>query len=595
MRRISSDAQPRFLANLIKLGLVIGAGGALFFGGLTVRSDDASANQKRTRAHKVESVVKRRKRPLVVVVALAKQRVSVFDGDQLVRSAPISSGAKGRRTPKGIFTIIQKRRTHFSNLYDSAPMPFMQRITWSGIALHEGRLPGYPASHGCIRLPGNFARGLFRMTSMGTRVIVVRDMLRPKLYAHPALFRPLPFDDRPVESVLGESVRKKAEATKLLRTAVVLQTSAELSKLTKSVNGGFAHKSLIDVLPANAAEATAQGSGLAKVAALHGAAKPRLTRAQLAVARKAKMTALKEAVALTRQELKAARAAIAEKRLALRAAGKTVAKAKRLAASLQRKAKKAKARAQRAARALIAFERRYRDKAFDPVADAGALAKAAAREDVLEAQYFSASEDAELAALDAQDMRRRLPEANELMQTARLELMQTRKDAKQKLSAYNAAKVELRKLVRAEKNRHKPISIFISRRTGKLYVRQGYRPIYETAVTITDPGLPVGTHVFTALQYNKDKSNLIWSVVTTRDVGRKHRKKSRKSRRGRQIETAVSYPRPRADSALDRIQVPVEARYEIAKLIKPGSSLIISDRRASPETGEYTDFIVSLN
>ena len=110
--------------------------------------------------------------PLTLVVSLNRQRVSVYDGTARIADAPVSSGRQGYPTPTGIFTVLQKNRIHYSNLYDAAPMPFMQRLTWSGVALHAGNLPGYPASHGCIRLPMKFAEKLFATTSMGSNVYV---------------------------------------------------------------------------------------------------------------------------------------------------------------------------------------------------------------------------------------------------------------------------------------------------------------------------------------------------------------------------------------------------------------------------------------
>ena len=109
---------------------------------------------------------------LVGIVSLTRQQIAIFDGTREVARAPISSGKQGHRTPRGVFSVIERRRFHMSNLYENAPMPFMQRLTWSGIALHEGKLPGFPASAGCIRLPGRFAQDLFRATRLGTRIVV---------------------------------------------------------------------------------------------------------------------------------------------------------------------------------------------------------------------------------------------------------------------------------------------------------------------------------------------------------------------------------------------------------------------------------------
>ena len=107
-----------------------------------------------------------------IVISLPLQRVYVFRGGRLIGISTTSTGRAGHETPTGSFNILQKRREHYSNLYDNAPMPFMQRLTWDGIALHAGDLPGRPASHGCIRLPTAFARHLFAVTELGGKVHV---------------------------------------------------------------------------------------------------------------------------------------------------------------------------------------------------------------------------------------------------------------------------------------------------------------------------------------------------------------------------------------------------------------------------------------
>ena len=119
--------------------------------------------------------------PLYLVISIERQMAHVYDGDRLVALASASTGMKGHRTPTGEFPILQKRQWHRSNIYSNAPMPFMQRLTWDGIALHAGINPGYPASHGCIRLPYAFARTLFGLTQVGTLVSVTTDRLSPAL------------------------------------------------------------------------------------------------------------------------------------------------------------------------------------------------------------------------------------------------------------------------------------------------------------------------------------------------------------------------------------------------------------------------------
>jgi hypothetical protein len=110
--------------------------------------------------------------PVVVLVSLPHQVVHVFRNGLAIAVSTCSSGARGHKTPTGVFTILQKRKKHYSSTYNNAPMPNMQRLTWQGIALHAGHLPGYPASHGCIRLPTRFSELLFTVTLHGTPVII---------------------------------------------------------------------------------------------------------------------------------------------------------------------------------------------------------------------------------------------------------------------------------------------------------------------------------------------------------------------------------------------------------------------------------------
>ncbi len=111
--------------------------------------------------------------PLVMIISLTDQTLSAYRNGIRIAYSSISTGVKGRSTPTGVFTILEKEVTHFSNKYHHAPMPYMQRLTWEGVALHGGDLPGYPASHGCIRLPREFAKRLYSVTTRGATVIVV--------------------------------------------------------------------------------------------------------------------------------------------------------------------------------------------------------------------------------------------------------------------------------------------------------------------------------------------------------------------------------------------------------------------------------------
>ena len=130
--------------------------------------------------------------PVLLSVSLNRQTIDVYRGTHLIASSKVSSGMPGHETKPGVFSILEKQRFHHSNIYSGAPMPWMQRLTRSGTALHAGAVPGYPASHGCIRLPFSFAPKLFQMTAVGGNVLVANDELAPKPIEHPNLFQPLP-------------------------------------------------------------------------------------------------------------------------------------------------------------------------------------------------------------------------------------------------------------------------------------------------------------------------------------------------------------------------------------------------------------------
>src|SRR5467141_4866960 len=179
---------------------------------LIAAGDHAGATDRRSE-RPVESIQSRTAGdPIMAIVSLHNQRITVYDANGWILRAPVSSGQKGRETPAGIFSVIQKEAEHYSNLYDDAYMPHMQRITWSGIALHGGPLPGYAASHGCIRLPYDFAARLFDLTRLGMRVIVAPTDVTPIEIAHPALFMPKPGTD-------GLAAARTAEAEDAARKA----------------------------------------------------------------------------------------------------------------------------------------------------------------------------------------------------------------------------------------------------------------------------------------------------------------------------------------------------------------------------------------
>jgi L,D-transpeptidase catalytic domain len=335
----------------------------------------------------VESVQSRNAgEPIMAVVSLRNQRITVYDANGWILRAPVSSGQKGRETPAGIFSVIQKEAEHYSNLYDDAYMPHMQRITWSGIALHGGPLPGHPASHGCIRMPYDFAERLFDATKLGMRVIIAPNNVAPVEIARPALF-------------------------------------------TQTSNNG-----------AVAATRAAEADEAARKA----------DQARLAA-----MTASREAARATTSV--------------------------RAVENLMLRGKAQLATAERAVTSSGSAEAKAQAE--------NAKANAAARADEIEAQLTAAKAELQ-PKLDAVTAAR---EAAVAAETA-------------KAVAAEAA----RKMARALE----PVSVFISRKTQRLYVRQAFQPILEAPVMIQDADRPIGTHVFTAMERSNGDGGMRWSVVS---------------------------------------------------------------------------------
>ena len=140
--------------------------------------------------------------PLVMVVSITEQRAYVYRNGILIGAATVSTGRPGHLTPTGVFTVLQKQKEHRSSLYDDAPMPYMERLTWGGVALHAGGLPGYPESHGCIHLPSEFAKRLFDIAPSGMTVVISTEASAPQRVAHPGYLAPVgSVGGRPIENI----------------------------------------------------------------------------------------------------------------------------------------------------------------------------------------------------------------------------------------------------------------------------------------------------------------------------------------------------------------------------------------------------------
>jgi len=436
--------------------------------------------------------------PLQIFVSIDKQRVALFANGERVAEGPVSTGIPGHPTPLGVFSIIQKNRHHRSNIYAGAPMPYMQRVTWSGIALHEGALPGRPASHGCIRLSNEFARKLWPTTRLGARVIIARGELAPTDFTHAKLFAPRP---KPA----GEPVVQLDRPIRLAQNESTTATDASPADA--------------EVTPAAAAERPAEAVKPAE--AVEGAGK--------LVAEDFADIAAKPAEAIQTAEP-------ADER-PVDATG-TVAAPQPAAAP--------------AVELRRAVETMQPAEAPQPAAPQPAAAEPASTEPAK-------------PALDLDDLPKPV--------TPRI------KNADQ------------------PKKPTGQVAVFVSRKEKKIFIRQGFVPIFEMPITIDQPEHPLGTHVFTALGTSDGGDGMRWNLVTVPNEVSRAAEPTRNSRRRGQAPAVapapVSHRAPStAAEALDRIQFPQEAVDLIAERLIPGSSLVVSDEGLGRETGRGTEFIV---
>ena len=371
------------------------------------------------------------KGPLQIFISINQQKLHLYSDGVHVADTSIATGVPGLPTPLGVFSVIQKQVFHRSNIYSGAPMPYMQRITWSGVAMHEGESIGHRASHGCIRMPHDFAVRLYHLTKLNTRVIIANSELKPTEFADPHLF-------------------------------VHKEIPPEVASPVDPVDNG------VEPVVAKSAELAAHANTL---------------------------TLLVQSDVVTSQA------------------------------------------------APPAIKPDQRTESAAPGVDAGASGVAA--------------------------------------------------------PPTSPTPTELAKAAAAKQT---PISIFISRKRQRLYVRQDFAPLFDSAVTIAQPDAPLGTHVFTALEFTGPEHIILrWNVVSLPGEPPRHVRyvEERRGRHGRvrrreiEEERASDTPPPQGPAQVfARIEISPEVRDAIAQMIIPGSSLIISDQGLGDETGEGTDFIV---
>jgi L,D-transpeptidase catalytic domain len=514
--------------------------------------------------------------PLVIAISIDRQNVKIYDANGFFAEAPVSTGMKGHLTPMGVFSVIQKQKLHHSNIYSGAPMPFMQRITWSGIAMHAGVLPGYPASHGCIRMPMAFAVKMWNWTRMGARVVVTPGEMSPASFSHPLLVTQKvvpqaagePQADAPVAPKTDKasdagttSNPTVSEANLELRPTIghadgakpaMGEPSASASLRERTHTADASADMPATKAPVTMSDAASSGGNASKIDAKAEATVSDVAKSEAEpAAEKPGETATSDAKA---DETKPPEAAAAEIKPA-------------------------------DAGATDAVGTKPDDVAVQPASDAvkteaPATASVTADEKTPEAKTndVKAVTDTGPGAADAKKDEARLPDP-----------------AKPAINKIEAA-------IAAAPKHAGQIAVFISRKDSKLYVRQNFAPLFDVPVTIAPSDRPLGTHVFTA-QIDKADANVVhWSVVSLpvpSHHAERHDEDERASRRRKIAGAAVEMkPLPVPDSpaeALDRITIPSEAMAWITDALSTGASIIVSDQGINAgETGEGTDFIVSL-
>jgi lipoprotein-anchoring transpeptidase ErfK/SrfK len=535
--------------------------------------------------------------PLIIAISIDKQKVRIYDANGFFAESPVSTGMKGHSTPMGVFSVIQKDKFHHSNIYSGAPMPYMQRITWSGVAMHAGVLPGYPASHGCIRMPMAFAVKMWNWTRMGARVIVTPGEITPANFSHPLLMaqKVMP------QPAVAEEPKADAPAVKTDKGADAGATiKSENSEANLELRSTVGHASL-PATPLRAQTHTADASGampashlpitMSDAPAGRPEAKPEApqsepvkSEAEAAPAKNAETVSSdgKPAEAqASSSEAKSSEAATAEEEQT----GATDKNGK--------KVDEAQAPAGDAAKAGVSSSETA--KTEDTPAEAKVEAKSveAKPDDVKTEAAKVESPKVDAPKVDEPKAAEKPVKAVAVAPTAAP--IDVKKDTARLPGAAAAAKPQPPK-------RTGQIAVFVSRKDSKLYVRQEFKPLFEVPVTIAPSDRPLGTHVFTAETDKSDPNQLRWSVVTLPMTARNAARIEDEDRPARRRKTAAApvemKPAPVPDSpaeALDRITVPPDAMTRIAEALTTGASIVVSDLGVNQgETGEGTDFIVPL-
>jgi peptidoglycan hydrolase-like protein with peptidoglycan-binding domain len=603
MRMIENSAAGATRPTLSTLPMLLGAAA---FAAAAAAVVPASAKKADTTADQNQ--------PMTIVVSLRNQKAEIYRGTTLITSTRVSTGKRGHSTKPGVFSILEKRRRHYSNLYNGAPMPWMQRLTWSGTAFHAGVVPGYPASHGCIRLPYSFAPKLFSMTNVGEQVVIARGRVEPKLIQHSTLFQPLPLpmpptlvkQGSPEPKIMRRSSNNAAPASKTRLPVVFAKAESGQLKPSSSVGTDGPAPVLVN--------ATLEMKGRSPVAAamLEDTRKHAIDPyAAPVVARRSHALAAERAAGRTEQ--RAAVGARSDLKHRDRLAGVTDAPeaSESTVASLPESTAEPVKLATPEGDPIIAAEA---DVGEEP-RSGGIFTVAAAALETPVPQPVAVS-----IALTMPGGHPPLPPVKPSIMVAKL------------IAGTTAAAVEA-----AEPRSPEPLRILVTRRTkrdrlidvqyilssmgylepqnfdgtfgrltanaiksfqkandmpetgaftdelakkiyemagqdeppqGHLFVRQKFASVFDTPVSFRNPDKPLGTHVFTVMHFEPDAPAAEWMVISLNDE-------------------------QDAATVLDRIEIPEDVRQQISERLTPGSSLIVADTAINSATlPKGADFLV---
>jgi hypothetical protein len=532
--------------------------------------------------------------PLLITVSLARQTITLYDQGVEVAQSPISSGMSEFPTPTGVFSVLQKRWFHSSNIYSGAPMPYMQRLTWSGIALHGGVVPGYRASHGCIRLPEQFAIRLWGTTRPGVRVVIAENDLKPVEITHQVLFRS---KASPEQLIAPTAPGVQPQAALPPNMAALFDPAAIDADFV-----GLAPVSLMEemerTLPAVAeitilrGGETAQATRISKVAAHASAGGAGITKVRVA-----------SQDGVTKSEIAAAAQTRTASITVVRGGGAAVVQ------EIEMPAPVITTSSRPGFKQITAVVDTDKDEDLDVP-----QAKLEQPVSVPEAKVnsavtigYSGGDSMKVAAKVATPQERRnetvpLPQARPLVpmgtsvitpfvapSPAASSAVTTPAVTTPAVAAPAAAaqpvvtpkpepqaKIELPRMLRPG-----PLSVYISQKAQRIYVRKGFEPLFEMPVTFASNG-DIGTYVFTANAFPGDSSALRWTVVELDNLAT-----GVKASGDPQLTLAS------ARTVLDRIQLPPDTAKQVSELVRVGSTIIVSD--LAPKMGPDNDFSVTTS